>query len=102
MIQLNERTLLVIANHLSSGSVGYRTTIDDQKIVIDRHKNGCRFLKYGSYVFMEQNKRKDSLAAAYARKGHKVVWQLNGDDNKRYPVCIVDNQVFVLPAKLPF
>lgn len=38
--------------------------------------NGCRAVYYKGYMFMEQNKNKDSVYAKMAREGKRITWAI--------------------------
>lgn len=39
-------------------------------------QNGCRYLHYNGYCFMEQNKKKSTRWAEMARNGERIVWAI--------------------------
>ena len=42
--------------------------------LIQRASNGCRSIKIGTDLFMEQNLNKNSKYADLARQGHTITW----------------------------
>lgn len=55
--------------------------IDNQAYPITKHRNGCRMVKIGTYVVMEQNKLKNTEYGRRARAGEHLSWIIPSDPN---------------------
>jgi hypothetical protein len=53
--------------------------------------NGCRCVRFKDIVFMEQNKKKDSIYAIQARLGKKITWGIH--DIKGYCFKIIEDKI---------
>lgn len=60
--------------HDKNNLVGDRFTINNATIQLEKAGNGCRELKYGDTVFMEQNVYKNTIYSALAKQGWKITW----------------------------
>ncbi|MGQ4876514.1 MAG: hypothetical protein ACP6IY_20815 [Promethearchaeia archaeon] len=67
--------------------------IENNEIPIKKFSSGIRYIDYGGYRFIEQNRNKPSQWGKKARKGHKIMWVIKG---RRYIARIFDGEFIFL------
>ena len=70
---------------------------DGNMILASRSKRGLRQLRWGKWLFIEQNPKTDSKWAKMVHAGNRVMWVINVEDSANaYVARVVNGQLIVL------